>query len=129
MNKLYLPRRTSVKVSMGVTPNKPFVSLMNETGTVKLFVEALSKNRHEDALAYVSKNYAKNFDLGELSEYFGENGHYKHLVKVEFNQPPRNCITNSILVLENNKSSIIHLHMIKEPDKFGSWKIYSIDKE
>ena len=94
--------------------------------TARLFVEALSSSRLEDAQACISKGSAKYFDLTELSAYFSQNYNYKRLKKVELGVHPGNCITDSILVQECNKNSIIHLHMIKE---LGFWRIYDIDKE
>ncbi len=116
----------SDRVFLPIKRSSPSFGIFDESTTVKKFVAALSANLHDEALHYISKNYAKDFDLDELSEYFGVNYSYKELIKVEFKNKPKNCKTNSILVFEQNKNSIIHLHMIKELD---SWKIYSIDKE
>ena len=94
--------------------------------TSRLFVEALSSSRIDDAKECISKGSVRYFDLTELSEYFSQNYNYKRLKKAELGARLGNCITDSILVQESNKNSIIHLHMIKE---LGFWRIYDIDKE
>lgn len=126
MNVYYFPRTLSRKavvtfpVSVGGQKPAPGAD------TVRLFVEALSMKRLEEARAYISRDCAHYFDLPELSAYFSQNYNYKRLQKAELEPKPKNCVTDSILVQECNKSSIIHLHMIKE---LGIWKIYDIDKE
>ncbi len=107
--------------------NNFHISFSDEDITVKHFVEALYKKRKDDAKVYISKNLAGELDLDELSDVFNKSKCYKSLAKVEFTERPKNCKTNSILILQN--SSIIHLHLIKEPDAFSKWKIYGIDKE
>lgn len=121
----YFPRKMSCRLTLAfpVSNDGAFVSAGD---TARLFVEALSASRLEDARACISKGSARYFDLIELSAYFSQNYNYKRLQKVEFDVKPGNCITDSILVQERNSSSIIHLHMIKE---LGFWKIYDIDKE
>lgn len=122
-----------LKMNTGTfTGQAAYLSFSDEENTVKLFVDALTRSRLEDARVYISKNYAKDFDLNELSDYFHTMCNYKNLIKAEFNEAPKNCKTNSILVLScDNKrgDNIVHLHMIKEPDSFSKWKIYGIDKE
>lgn len=133
-NRLSAPIKVAVKQTVNLDVkrgNTPFFSLSDEAYTVKLFVDALSKSRHEDAKVYISKNFAKDFDLDELSDFFNKMHQYKHLIKVEFSATPKNCKTNSILVLnsDSKRNSIIHLHLVKEPDYFSKWKIYGIEKE
>ncbi|MCL2699258.1 MAG: hypothetical protein FWE68_03010 [Defluviitaleaceae bacterium] len=94
--------------------------------TSKLFVEALSSSRIEDAQACISKGSARYFDLTELSDYFRQNYNYKRLQKSKLGKRQGNCVTDLLLVQEQSSSSIIHLHMVKE---LGAWKIYDIDKE
>jgi hypothetical protein len=108
----------------------PFFSLSDTDDTVKCFIDALSKSRLDDAKAYISKNFVKDFNLDEISRYINRENNYKTLIKAEFLETPRNCVTNSILVLNNDScNSIIHVHLIKEPDGFGNWKICGIEKE
>ena len=109
----------------------PFISFSEDAHTVKLFVEALSKCRHDDAKAYISKHFAKDFDLEALSGVLCKAAYYKNLTKVNFAKTPGNCTTNAILILnsEGKRNSILHLHLIKEPDYHSKWKIYGFDKE
>jgi len=121
----YLPRKMSCRSAVEF-PVSTDGALVSAADTARLFVEALSASRLEDAQACISKGSARYFDLTELSTYFRQNYNYKRLQKAELGAQPRNCITDSILVQECNRSSIIHLHMVKE---LGFWKIYDIDKE
>ena len=121
----YFPRKNSCRsaILFPVSADGAFVSAAD---TARLFVEALSASRLEDARACISKGSDRYFDLTELSEYFSQNYNYKRLQKARLVAQQGNCITDSILVQERNRNSIIHLHMVKE---LGFWKIYDIDKE
>ncbi len=111
------------------------VAFPEEADTARLFVDALSSFRRDDAKALISKNFQQDFDLDELSDFFNRAGLgcYKCLINLEFNPRPKNCKTNSILILNKGQGqqaqAIIHLHMIKEPDNLSNWKIYGIEKE
>ncbi len=110
-----------------------------EASTVKLFLDAISNFSYDEAMTYMSKATASPSNLLALSDIFYDMQHYKHLVKAEFDKRPKNYKTNSILVMaddsgeESNdgfkKGSIVHLHMVKEPDSISKWKIYSIERE
>jgi len=121
----YFPRKASRRLAVEflVSADGAFVSAAD---TARLFVEALSSSRLEDARACISKYSVRYFDLTELSAYFRQNFNYKRLQKLELGTQQGNCVTDSILVQEPNSSSIIHLHMVKE---LGFWRIYDIDKE
>ncbi len=128
----FLPLKTGdvgFRLPVAKSLYKPlYINYSEEYHTVEQFLEALSKWQHDDAKVYISKNFANDFDLDELSRFFAEKIDYKNLIKVEFNKSPKNCKSNSILILDKDRS-IVHLYLVKEPDKFGKWKIYSIEKE
>ncbi len=116
--------------------SKPFFNMAkdkNNNEVVKLFIDAVSDGGFEDAKLYLSKSLKAvgviNFD--ELKKFFNENIEYKYLNKVRFESLPESIVTNSILVMNDNiqKSSIIHLYLINEPDTYGNWKICGIEKE
>ncbi len=103
--------------------------ILNDESIANLFLETLLLNGCEAAKRYVSKSFLDRIDLDEIRGFFMST-RYKNLINVEFNHSPKNCRTNSILVLKDDtKNSIIHLHFVHEPDSFGKWKIYAIDKE
>ncbi len=122
----------SIKINLKQYKNDNiFLTLYEEENTVKMFIDALAHNEYDNAESYISKNFAKDFDLYELTDFFNNMEKYKSLIKVEFSPKPKNCKTNSILVMNKDRDSqsIIHLHLIKEPDMFSNWKIYGIEKE
>jgi len=121
----YFPRKSTCRSAVEF-PISSDGALVSAEDTAKLFVEALSASRLEDARACISKGSDSYFDLTELSEYFSKNYNYKRLQKARLVAQQGNCTTDSILVQEHNRNSIIHLHMVKE---LGFWKIYDIDKE
>jgi hypothetical protein len=106
-----------------------FVSVQDADTTASQFLNALARLEHEDAKAYISKNFVRDFDLIQLSQFFQNLEGYKSLLRMEFNPGPKNCATNSFLVLKDDSVSIIHLRMIREPDGVSNWKIYGIDQE
>ncbi len=127
-----LPIKTSnagFKLPVAKSMFKPlYINYSEEYYTVERFLEAISKWQHDDAKVYISKNFANDFDLDELSRFFDQKLDYMNLIKVEFHKAPKNCKSNSIMMMDKDRS-IVHLHLVKEPDKFGKWKIYSIEKE
>lgn len=111
--------------------HKPFFHILTDNGIASLFLEAVAANP-EDALAFVSKYCPKSIDLDALRSILGDrNLLCQPLIKASFNRDPKNCSTSSVLVVdpEHNKKSLLHLHMIKEPDRFGQWKIYGVEQE
>ena len=119
--------------SVQTSTMKPFFSVLDDDKTIKLFLNALANCQHEDAKVYISKNCGNIFDFEELSNFFDRTDNYKCLLNMQFNKEAKNCKTKSLLVMKNQnnstETSIIHLQMIKEPDKFGNWKICGIEKE
>ncbi len=108
----------------------PFFNIPTEDAVVKLFMEALTNSDADGIKAYISKNLSQQFDLDELKDFFRAVDGYKCLSKAGVADAKNNFRTNSILVLSNEtKNSIIHLHMVKEPDRFGKWKIYGFERE
>jgi hypothetical protein len=128
-------RLSSILIERRVLDETPvqssaFFCVHTDDSTVQLFWEALKNKRSDDARALISKSFVGQLDIAELEDYFNASSGYKNLIKVEFSAAPRSCKTTSILLLDpGKKNSIIHLHMIREPDAFGTWKIYGIEKE
>jgi hypothetical protein len=96
---------------------------MTENSTVKLFLDAVARDI-EDARCFISKNCLKTIDLFELKDSF-QSGAYKCLLPVEM--PSKNCRMDTVLLL--NEKRILRFYMIREPDRFGQWKIVSLERE
>ena len=111
----------------------PFFTNSETDSIVKLFLDAVINWRHDDAKAYMSKALICDFTVSDVFDYFNDRTAYKNLVKVEFDDQPKNIKTNSVLVMANDKGvlkqTIIHFNLIKEPDSYSSYKIYSIERE
>lgn len=109
---------------------KPFFSVLNENCTTKFFIDALLKDSFEDAKVYISKEFNYNCDLDEISDIFKSGKTYKYLIDVSFDRYKKQKV-NSILITdkEHKYSSIIHMYLIDEPDKYSKWKIFMIERE
>ncbi|MDR1913849.1 MAG: hypothetical protein LBQ68_05125 [Clostridiales bacterium] len=121
----------TVKIPPGYTTygdiqhtKRPFFNIMTENTTVKLFLDALAYDP-ENASCFISKNCIKRIDLSELKETFG-NGGFKYLPQ---STVVKNGKTNIILLMNSKDKTILHLYMVREPDRFGQWKIFNVEKE
>ncbi|MCL2385981.1 MAG: hypothetical protein FWC89_00385 [Defluviitaleaceae bacterium] len=94
------------------------------------FLNAVMVNP-DDAWAFVSKIYSPSLDFNELREILGA-GAKIMTGKALYQTDPKNCLTRSIYV-ENtalNLKRLLHLKMIKEPDRNGgAWKICRVEQE
>jgi hypothetical protein len=133
---LHLPYTAYGASLPGLRGKKPFYAIARDTvdtDIVNLFIKAITGNGPDDASVYLSKNLKAvgALDFEELKKVFNENIAYKYLSKVRFSHLPAQIVTNSILVMNEKvqKSSIVHVYMVKEPDMHGRWKICGIEKE
>jgi len=99
--------------------------------TMDCFLKALRCERPEDAALYISKNYLDRIDLEELSDVLLTKSKLcvSYVLKTAYHENPKNCIDKAFLVMDNGKAELFSISMLKEPDRFGKWKIYSIDRE
>ena len=106
--------------------NKPFLSIPNPSGTVKFFLEALHKKADEEAIGYISHTLWNIVNLEELRDIFRDVRQYQCFVGWE-----KKGIRIVSLAVKNDggKTDIISLKMVEEPNVFGKWKIYYIEKE
>ncbi len=107
--------------------NKPFFAVANENCVINGFLAAIKNCSIDEAKTYVSKNFVSSIDFEGLKNIFDSESEYKYLINLPF-EDQKNKLTNSILV-GGNKTNIVHVHMIHEPDRYGRWKIYNIEKE
>ena len=109
---------------------KPFFNILTENSTVKLFLDAVAQNT-EEAECFISKNCIKSIDLLELKSTF-DGGGFKYLYPVpDESNNTGNCRTNTVLLINNNskQKTILRLYMVREPDQFGQWKIFNVERE
>lgn len=112
------------------TEGKPFFQMPTDHGIAAMFLKAVTANPDE-AWAFVSKNYVGALDLEALRDVLGQTEICRSLVEAPYGSDPKNCLTRSVLVVnaERKIQSVLHLHMIKEPDRYGQWKIYGVEQE
>jgi hypothetical protein len=104
----------------------PFFHITTEHSAVKLFLDAVSRSA-EEARCFISKKCIKTIDLSELKRCF--DGGYKYLTKGDGGGG--NCRTDIVLAFNKtqNEKSILRLYMVREPDQFGQWKIFNVERE
>ncbi len=109
----------------------PFLNINKDEKESLLFLEALTKKSTDHAKKYISKNYVDLIDYNELRTFFESNVNFKIIKKMNFENSPKNCKTNSFLFIGNDKKKgeIVNIHMVFEPDKYSFWKIYAFDQE
>ncbi|MCL2399191.1 MAG: hypothetical protein FWC91_05515 [Defluviitaleaceae bacterium] len=101
-----------------------FFHLLNEEGVASMFLRAVASDL-EQARAFLSKN--GSVDLDALRNIVGQCTPPIVSLKKASGSKIKGIKTRYILL--NNQNCILHLHMIKEPDQFGQWKIYGVEKE
>jgi hypothetical protein len=110
----------------------PNFNLLSDNGIAALFLETVADNP-EEAWAYVSRYYAGSLDLEALHEVLGpdKNAVCPFLINMTYETEPKNRRTRSVLVMDSERKvkRLLHLHMVKEPDKYGPWKIYGVEQE
>jgi hypothetical protein len=110
----------------------PHFNILSDNGIAALFLETVAHNP-EDAWAFVSRHYAGSLDLDALHEYLGQDANQvcPCLINATYETESGNRRTRSVLVMdaERKVKRLLHLHMVKEPDKYGQWKIYGVDQE
>ena len=107
---------------------KPFINILTENSTVKLFLDAVAHDT-EEAACFISKNCIKSIDLFELKSSY-DGGGFKYLYSAGENNSG-NCRTNTVLLInkKSKQKTILHLYMVREPDQFGQWKIFNVERE
>ena len=110
---------------------KPFFNILTDNGIAALFLEAVAVNPDE-AMAFVSKHSAGAIDFEALRDVLGNTNHHcTSWVQASYNSDPKNCMTRSVLLVDpdHNIKRLLHLHMIREPDRYGQWKIYGVEQK
>jgi len=105
------------------------IPYLNDLSVATCFLNAVQLNP-DHAWAFVSKVCAQSLDLEALQEILGDNVSYRQVLAAHISDT-KNSMTRSIYIedTQHNLRHILHLRMIKEPDKYGPWKIYSVERE
>jgi hypothetical protein len=126
------PYGKPIKLAVAANTLLPHFNILSDNGIAAMFLEAVAANP-EDAWAFVSRHYAGSLDLEALHEYLGRGK--KHvcpcLIPAPYASESENRRTRSVLVTdaERKVKQLLHLHMVREPDKYGQWKIYGVEQE
>ena len=100
----------------------PFFSLVSPKGTLLAFLHALKQEGTEEARGYLSSAIS-GADLEEIKGVFAHAEKYRFFVK-----ETGECMRTLSLAAAGEKE-VISVGMVAEPDDFGKWKIYCIEKE
>ena len=98
--------------------------VLTDEGVAAQFLRAVADDI-EQARAFTSKGSA--VDLEAIQHLMEHPAPVVALEKADggaFRRGP-GLRTRSVLL----QSCILHLHMVEEPDEYGPWKIYGVDKE
>lgn len=122
-SKLY-PKYKSMRYYVE-NAGKPFLEILNENAAAKNFIDAVIEDSPETAENYLSRIFGSvDFDI--MRSIFKDKK-YKCLINADKRISRR---IKSVIVSSKEKMKfIIHFYLIKEPDKFGIWKISKIVKE
>ena len=106
------------------------IPYMNDHSVAARFLEAVQVNP-ADAWAFVSKICANSLDLEALHEILGANISYRPVPMATYFNDTKNCMTRSLYIEDpkRNLRRLLHLRMVKQPDKYGIWKIYGVEQE
>lgn len=108
---------------------QPYLSLVNDNSTPKLFLDALIKKDFQDAMTYISR-LSLFVDQDALKEIFDNVKSYNYIpVSYKNSYFPKGEKVNSVFISNENKKKILHFYLINEPDYFSKWKIYRIEEE
>ena len=100
----------------------PFFSLVSPKGTLLAFLHALKQEGTEEARGYLSSAIS-GADLEEIKGVFAHAEKYRFFVK----EAGERMRTLSLAAV--GEKEVISVGMVAEPDDFGKWKIYCIEKE
>ena len=122
MVKLFLPvnhKAFRLEDAVLSARKSPFFSLVSPKGTLLAFLHALKQEGTEEARGYLSSAIS-GADLEELKGVFAHAEKYRFFVK-ETGAP--------YSWSQGRRKRSFPVGMVAEPDDFGKWKIYCIEKE
>jgi hypothetical protein len=103
--------------------------MLTETGGASMFLKAVATD-DDLARAFVSKMGGSTIDWDALRDTLGYPApSLVPLVSIT-KTPCANCATRSIMLVNPGEHAhILHLHMVREPNRYGQWKIYGVERE
>jgi len=106
------------------------MNISADHGIAARFIEAVQVNP-DDAWAFVSKIYAGGFDLHALRELFADKNRCQWVHKAGNGDASKFFMTRSLYVCdpERDLRRLVHLRMVREPDKYGTWKVCAVEQE
>lgn len=102
----------------------PYVSLMNWKGTLRSFLQAVEKGKREEAMGYFSGKVAPAVDYSEVEGLLQDLQGYQCFA--EENGRDMRTVT---VARSNREGAVLSFRMVAEPDSYGKWKIFCIEKE
>lgn len=126
MQSIFIPLKdVSVKGGFGVFSfTRPhFFHMLTEAGVAAAFLRTVAYDT-ESAKAFVSKNSA--VDLDAIQHILDDIPSPSLISLKKASTDIAWKVSTKSILLQN---CILHLHMIEEPDQFGTWKIFGVDKE
>ena len=126
IKKLYLPavrRRFAIETAALRCVKQPYFSLSDTRGTVMAFLEKKKKNRTEEARGYLSRAVGNGADMEQIQKFFSSEGSYCLFLEEKGER------TRTVSLACADRREMIFLRLVTEPDDYGRWKIYEIEKE
>ena len=120
----------SLLPAMKIKMRTPYIRMEYEQDQqiISRFFDAVRANP-EDAWVFVSHVYSSSLDLHELRELLDAG--VQHVKIATYLNTSKNCLTRSVYVNDQKKKvrKLLHIHMVKQPDRNGKWKIFGVEQE
>ena len=124
--KLYLPKETLSLTDAAFDTHKPaYVSLPNPRGTLRSFLQAVESGKKDEARGYFSERVAEVVDYEEMAGFLKDLKEYHCFLEDE------GAGIRRVSVAKKSKKDreVFAFRMVAEPNAFGTWKIFSIERE
>ncbi len=124
--KLHLPKGTFSLEDAVFDNRKPaYVSLPNPRGTLRSFLQAVESGKKDEAMGYFSNKVAEVVDYEQIEEFLKDLKDYHCFAEDE----GKGIRRVSVAKKSSKDEEIFSFRMVAEPDAFGKWKIFSIERE
>ena len=109
----------------------PYIDIKEDKKIVNSFIDALKNSSTKEINAYTSKHLKAvgGINIEKLKQLFENDMKYKHIENLETSDNSSHIKKHTILIVGAEIKNILHLYMIKEPDRYGAWKICAIERE
>ena len=124
--RLYLPRKTVSLTDAAFDTHKPaYVSLPNPRGTLRSFLQAVASGKRDEAMGYFSEKIADAVDYEEMEGLLKDLKEYHCFLEEDAAGIRRVAVAKK----SRQDEEVFSFCMVAEPNTFGTWKIFSIEKE